>query len=237
MFPAAIALFGAGALYLAFQGNRQVLEATDERPVRAFATASDLAASLRGSAEHYHDDLGRWPDSIADLNLDGKWMRAHRGIESIALGDDGTVRIGVAAAHDGPAAVFAWTPRQRGDRVLWDCRSDLPDAGAHVRDCEAATREELEIVAPPEDRTPAEAAVTGLDERCQQLGTVGYEVARARAAGEPLDSVIRGPTFTFVEDAQRQDELVALARWIYESPPRTANATQREVLNQYRCRR
>src|SRR5580765_135095 len=86
MIPGVLVLVVGALLYFAFHANRQKLEITDERPRVAFAAALDLASSMKGSAIHYREQLGRWPTTLADANLDEQWMKAHRGIEAVAYG-------------------------------------------------------------------------------------------------------------------------------------------------------
>jgi hypothetical protein len=240
ILPLSLVLVAGIFFYTALQGNRSVLEATDERPMLAFATATDLAAQAQGNAVRYWRDLGRWPQTFADVNLDQDWMSRHRGIDSIRYGRDGAVLVSLDAATDGPATLIAWTPREDGERILWDCESDLADIATHIEDCtvaDQATLVELEADSagddPAPDAEPMELA--GLDERCQAMGAVAYGAARARSEGEELDTFISRPVVAFVDDPNLRAELEALARWVYESPVRTPNAMQRDVLQRYRC--
>ncbi len=83
------------------------------------------------------------------------------------------------------------------------------------------------------DGTQPELA--GLDERWQAMGQVAYASAQARSEGEELETFIRRPVVAFVDDPKLRADLEALARWIYQSPARTPNATQRDVLRRYKC--
>jgi hypothetical protein len=235
MLPFSLVLVVGGLLYAAFNMNRDLLEVTDERPMLAFATARDLATTAQSNAVRYWRELGRWPQSLADVNLDEQWMSRHRGIESIRYGADGTVRVGLSSASNGPATLIVWTPRQYGERMLWDCESDLPEIGKHIEGCvavDAATLANSAAAAPSED---AQIEVSDLSERCQALGKVAYAAAQARDTGDPLETFIRRPVVAFVDDQKLRGDLESLARWVYESTPRTANATQRDVLRRYRC--
>jgi hypothetical protein len=237
MIPVALLLVIAILLYVAFHGNRQVLEATDERPKLAFATANDLAKSMQVAAVRYRGQLGRWPATPADVNLDERWMNAHRGMESITYGANGTIRAHLRAASDGPATWIVWTPRQHGDEVIWDCKSDQPEIATKLEGCTAADSAQLASVAPVASDPGRDEAVevSGLSERCQALGKVGHAAARARAEGVPVEDFIRQPVVAFVDDRKLRDELEEAARWVYTGVARAPSATQRVILTQYRC--
>jgi len=235
MIPGVLVLVVGALLYVAFHANRQVLEVTDERPRVAFASALDLASSMKGSAIHYREQLGRWPTTLADANLDEQWMKAHPGIESVAYGSGGAVQVHLSAALDGPATWLVWTPRVRGERILWDCTSDRADIAKVLPDCAAADGPALALAEPVTAHVSGPADVPGLDERCQALGKVGYAAARARAEGDSVEVFIRRPIVAFVDDSKLRSELEDLARWVYTTHEQTPSAMQREVLTQYRC--
>lgn len=236
MIPGVVLVLVAGLLlYAAFHVNRQVLEVTDERPKLAFASATDLAASMKGSAIHFREQLGRWPTALADANLDEQWMNAHRGIDSVSYGPNGAVRVHLDAAIDGPATWIVWTPRDHGERVIWDCASDHPGIASIIHDCVTAAMPTLATAGPARESGGEAIEVPGLNERCQALGKVGFAAARARDEGDPVDNFVRRPVVAFVDDPKLRAELEATARWVYASPAQSPAATQREVLTQYRC--
>ena len=240
ILPLSLVLVAGIFFYTAFQGNRTVLEATDERPMLAFATATDLAAQAQGNAVRYRKDLGRWPQTFGDVNLDQDWMGRHRGIDSIRYGSDGAVLVSLDAATNGPATLIAWTPREDGERVLWDCESDLAEISRHIEGCTPADKArlaELESGAEGDETAADEEQIelAGLDERCQAMGKVAYASAKARSEGEDLETFIRQPVVAFVDDPKLREDLEALARWLYQSPARSPNATQRDVLQRYKC--
>jgi hypothetical protein len=237
MIPGVLILaIGAVLLYAAFHVNREVLVITDERPKLAFATATGLAVSMQGSAVRYRQRLGRWPATPADVNLDEKWMSAHRGIESVSYGANGSVHAHLSAAIDGPATWIVWTPRDHGERVLWDCASDHPGIAKILDGCVTADASMLAMSELEDTSEGRYVDVPGLDERCQALGKVGYAAAKAREEGDPIQVFVRRPVVAFVNDEKLRAELEDLARWVYASPARAPSATQREVLTQYRCK-
>jgi hypothetical protein len=237
MIPVALLLVVAFLLYLAFHGSRRVLEATDDRPKLAFATANDLANPLKVGAVRYHQQLGRWPQTPSDVNQDAKWMSGHRGVESVGFGPDGAVRVHLRAASDGPATWLIWTPRERGDQVIWDCASDHAEIAKVLPGCVAADAATLAGSAPAAaDREPDDPVeVPGLSARCQALGKVGHAAARARADGVLIDDFVRAPVVAFVDDASLRKELEEAARWVYRSAAEAPGASQRSVLTMYRC--
>jgi hypothetical protein len=232
VFPATLVLLGGAALYAAFHTNKQVLEVTDERPRLAFATAVDLAASAKGNAERYFRDLGLWPEELTDVDLDGKWMNAHRGIESIGFAAGGAVRVQLAPATDGPAALVVWTPGWHGERLIWDCASDFPKIAEHIEGCQPVNHAEL-VPGGPADT--GAATIAGLSDPCQKLGKVAHGAARAHADGKLVNDFLRDDLIVFTDDDTERAKLEEVARRVYDGPARSANAARRQALRDYRC--
>jgi hypothetical protein len=240
--PAALALSAAALLYSAYHANQAMLRASEERPLLAVAMAKNLGELARSRAETFHARTGRWPQSLAEAGLDGRWMRSHRGIESVRYGAAGTVRIVLDAASDGARASVVWTPSARGGQTHWDCESDLAELAQRIAPCrpvgtaqltELPSAEPVSPLATAADEGPLDLA--GLDARCEAIGKVGYAAALARAAGDPADVFVRRPVVAFTEDAALREELEQAARWIYAAGPAAPRDAERAVLSQHRC--
>jgi hypothetical protein len=232
VLPATLLLLGGGLLYSAFHTNKRVLEVTDERPRLAFPTATDLAASAKASAERYFRELGIWPEDPADVDLDTRWMNAHRGIESVGYDAGGKVRVQLAPATDGPAALIVWTPGFHGDQIVWDCVSDYPKVADHIEGCRVASHAELAAAGATDTAT---ATIAGLSEPCQKIGKLAHAAANARADGKLIVDFLRNPLIVFTDDEAERAKLEEVARRVYEGPARNANSTRRNILRDYRC--
>jgi hypothetical protein len=83
----------------------------------------------------------------------------------------------------------------------------------------------------------APTAIAGLSEPCQKIGKLAHAAARARADGTLIVDFLRNPLIFFTDDEAERAKLEEVARRIYDGPARSANATRRSILRDYRCLR
>jgi hypothetical protein len=231
---ALLLLMTAVLFYTGYRSNKLVLASNDARGGPPYAVASQMARKVQAEAERYHHDLGRWPDSLQDLELDAKSTAAQAGIERISFGSEGAMRFDLTSPAG--SAAIVWTPTLQDDEVHWQCVTDRDDARRVIAECrKRAFGAMAPIAAPPADREESEIAVPGLEARCQLLGRAGYAAAQARAAGDTLDTFVHRPIVAFQDDASVREDLKSLAKWVYDAPARSPSATQRDALRRNRC--
>jgi hypothetical protein len=235
VIPAFVLLAGAALFYTSYKSNKALLRTPNVRPEPAYAAAGEMAGTLRSGAERFHHDLGRWPDTLEDLNLDATSLRPRPSTESIRLGAAGEIQILLKQAGDAVPLAVTWTPRILGEKYVWDCATDSQEATRRLTACANVEPGARTIGSPPADRSESQIDVPDLDEKCQMLGRIAYAAARARRVGDSYDLFIHRPMVAFEDDADRRETMKTWARWTFDSPPRTPSASQREALRQARC--
>ena len=233
--PALLLLMTAGLLYTSFHTNKRIL-ATAITPPRAVQSAAlAMARDLQTRAAAFHADLGRWPDTPQDLDVDAQRLIANNAIQSLRFDAAGALIVVLKDAGGRFPATLAWTPRLTDERVEWACRTNAEETTATAMACARSAAEELAVGAAPSARSDREVAVPGATETCQRLGRIAYAAAQAREAGDSLDTFAHRPLIAFIDDPRQRDESKAWAQRVYEAAPQSPGATQRAAMREHRC--